>query len=44
MTARQWGQTYEWNAHYAIAIDEGLSISRAPLPAGAAPALAPFPY
>jgi 4-carboxymuconolactone decarboxylase len=25
MTARQWGQSYEWNAHYAIAIDEGLS-------------------
>jgi 4-carboxymuconolactone decarboxylase len=25
MTARQWGQTYEWNAHYAIAMDEGLS-------------------
>ena len=115
MTARQWGQNYEWNAHYPIAIDEGLSpamaqaiaegrrpegmveeeeilydlclelqrnhsvsdatyeraverfgeqgvieavslmgyytmismilnTSRAPLPAGAAPALAPFPY
>jgi 4-carboxymuconolactone decarboxylase len=25
MTARQWGQNYEWNAHYAIALDEGLS-------------------
>ena len=25
MTARQWAQNYEWNAHYAIAIDEGLS-------------------
>jgi 4-carboxymuconolactone decarboxylase len=25
MTARQWGQNYEWNAHYALAIDEGLS-------------------
>jgi len=25
MTARQWGQNYEWNAHYAIGIDEGLS-------------------
>ncbi len=25
MTARQWGQNYEWNAHYPIAIDEGLS-------------------
>ncbi|HUQ53966.1 MAG TPA: carboxymuconolactone decarboxylase family protein [Gammaproteobacteria bacterium] len=25
ITARQWGQNYEWNAHYAIAMDEGLS-------------------
>jgi 4-carboxymuconolactone decarboxylase len=25
MTARQWGQNYEWNAHYPLAIDEGLS-------------------
>ena len=25
MTARQWAQNYEWNAHYAIAMDEGLS-------------------
>jgi len=25
MTARQWGQNYEWNAHYTIAMDEGLS-------------------
>jgi 4-carboxymuconolactone decarboxylase len=25
MTARQWAQNYEWNAHYAIALDEGLS-------------------
>jgi 4-carboxymuconolactone decarboxylase len=25
MTARQWGQNYEWTAHYALAIDEGLS-------------------
>jgi 4-carboxymuconolactone decarboxylase len=25
MTARQWSQNYEWNAHYAIAMDEGLS-------------------
>jgi 4-carboxymuconolactone decarboxylase len=25
MTARQWSQNYEWNAHYAIAADEGLS-------------------
>ena len=25
MTARQWGQNYEWHVHYALAIDEGLS-------------------
>jgi 4-carboxymuconolactone decarboxylase len=25
MTARQWGQSYEWNAHYPLALDEGLS-------------------
>ena len=25
MTARQWSQSYEWNAHYRLAIDEGLS-------------------
>jgi 4-carboxymuconolactone decarboxylase len=25
MTARHWGQNYEWHVHYAIAIDEGLS-------------------
>ena len=25
MTARQWGQSYEWNAHYSIAMEEGLS-------------------
>jgi 4-carboxymuconolactone decarboxylase len=25
MTARQWSQDYEWNAHYKIAADEGLS-------------------
>ena len=25
MTARQWSQNYEWNAHYKLAIDEGLS-------------------
>jgi 4-carboxymuconolactone decarboxylase len=25
MTARQWSQNYEWNAHYKIAMDEGLS-------------------
>ena len=25
MTARQWSQNYEWNAHYPLAIDEGLS-------------------
>jgi 4-carboxymuconolactone decarboxylase len=29
MTARQWGQNYEWNAHYPIAIDEGLSAEMA---------------
>ena len=26
MTARQWGQSYEWNAHYPLALDEGLSV------------------
>ena len=25
MTARQWSQSYEWNAHYRLAVDEGLS-------------------
>ncbi len=25
MTARQWSQSYEWNAHYPLAVDEGLS-------------------
>jgi 4-carboxymuconolactone decarboxylase len=88
MTARQWGQNYEWHVHYPLAIDEGfspdaaraiaegdatyeraverfgeqgvvetvsligyytmismlLNTSRAPLPPGATPALAPFPY
>jgi 4-carboxymuconolactone decarboxylase len=29
MTARQWGQSYEWNAHYPIAIEEGLSAEMA---------------
>jgi 4-carboxymuconolactone decarboxylase len=29
MTARQWGQSYEWNAHYPLAIDEGLSAQMA---------------
>jgi 4-carboxymuconolactone decarboxylase len=29
MTARQWGQSYEWNAHYPIAIQEGLSAEMA---------------
>ena len=29
MTARQWGQSYEWNAHYPLAIDEGLSAEMA---------------
>jgi len=23
MTARQWSQSYEWNAHYKLAVDEG---------------------
>jgi 4-carboxymuconolactone decarboxylase len=25
MTARQWGQNYEWNAHLPLAVDEGFS-------------------
>jgi len=25
MTARQWGQSYEWNAHLPLALDEGFS-------------------
>jgi 4-carboxymuconolactone decarboxylase len=25
MTARHWGQNYEWHVHYPLAIDEGLS-------------------
>ncbi len=25
MTARQWGQNYEWSVHYPLAIDEGFS-------------------
>lgn len=25
MTARQWGQSYEWSVHYPLAIDEGVS-------------------
>ena len=29
MTARQWGQSYEWNAHYPLAIDEGFSADMA---------------
>jgi len=29
MTARQWGQNYEWNAHYPLAIDEGFSAEMA---------------
>ena len=29
MTARQWSQSYEWNAHYKIAVDEGLSAEMA---------------
>jgi 4-carboxymuconolactone decarboxylase len=29
MTARQWCQNYEWNAHYPLAIDEGFSAEAA---------------
>ena len=29
MTARQWGQNYEWNAHHPLAIDEGFSADMA---------------
>ena len=29
MTARQWAQSYEWNAHYPLAIDEGFSAEMA---------------
>ena len=29
MTARQWGQSYEWNAHYPLALDEGFSAEMA---------------
>jgi 4-carboxymuconolactone decarboxylase len=29
MTARQWSQNYEWNTHYRLAIDEGLSAEMA---------------
>lgn len=29
MTARSWGQNYEWNAHYPLAIDEGFSAAAA---------------
>jgi 4-carboxymuconolactone decarboxylase len=29
MTARQWGQSYEWNAHYPLALDEGFSADMA---------------
>jgi 4-carboxymuconolactone decarboxylase len=25
ITARQWSQSYEWNSHYKLAVDEGLS-------------------
>lgn len=25
LTARKWSQPYEWNAHYALALEEGLS-------------------
>jgi 4-carboxymuconolactone decarboxylase len=29
MTARHWGQNYEWNAHFPLAIDEGFSAEMA---------------
>ena len=29
MAARQWGQSYEWNAHLPLAIDEGFSAEMA---------------
>ena len=29
MTARQWAQSYEWNAHYPLALDEGFSAEMA---------------
>jgi 4-carboxymuconolactone decarboxylase len=29
MAARQWGQSYEWNAHYPLALDEGFSAEMA---------------
>ena len=29
LTARQWGQSYEWNAHYPLALDEGVSADMA---------------
>jgi 4-carboxymuconolactone decarboxylase len=29
MTARQWGQNYEWNAHLPLALDEGFSAEMA---------------
>ena len=29
MAARQWGQGYEWNAHYPLALDEGFSAEMA---------------
>ena len=29
MAARQWGQSYEWNAHYPLAIEEGFSAEMA---------------
>ena len=35
MTARQWGQSYEWNAHYPLALDEGFSAEMAQAIAGA---------
>jgi len=29
MAARQWGQNYEWNAHFPLALDEGFSAEMA---------------
>ena len=29
LTAREWGQDYEWNVHYPLAIDEGFSAEMA---------------
>ena len=29
LTAREWGQAYEWNAHYPLAIEQGFSAAMA---------------